>query len=81
MNLLEKGQVAVAQGFFLLCPKTEHAFKSLIFRRFARQQRHFGAFSGKIRHTVLSSGISVSNQVRKSTLSTPRERFFAKDSR
>jgi hypothetical protein len=71
MNVGERGQVAVAQGFSLLCPKTGRTRNPLIFLCFARQQGFFGAFCGKIRYTVLSSGISVNNQVRKSALSTP----------
>ena len=76
MNIGERRQVAVAQGFSLLCPKSEHARNPLFFIGFARQQGFFGAFWGKIRYTVLSSGISVNNQVRKSVLSTPGNHFF-----
>jgi hypothetical protein len=76
MNVGERRQVAVAQGFSLLCPKSERARKPLIFISFVWQQGFFGAFWGKIRYTVLSSGISVNNQVRKSVLSTPGNHFF-----
>jgi hypothetical protein len=76
MNVGDCGQVAVAQGFSLLCPKTERTCNPLIFRCFARQQGFFGTFWVKIRYIVLSSGISVNNRAGGRALSTPRKHFF-----